>query len=165
MNISTAKKLKQLLYIISQCSPFKPNFTKIGEMMDVHRNQVKDFLFYLEKAGMIMQLRNHTGGIRELGKVEKIYLANTNIIHALAEGNSDKGNVRETFFLSQMSVRNSVTSSPTSDFTIDKITFEVGGRNKSQRQIKDIHNAYLVKDDIEVGYMNSIPLWTFGFNY
>ncbi len=133
--------------------------------MDVHRNQVKDFLFYLEKAGMIMQLREHTGGIRELGKVEKVYLANTNIIHALAEGNPDKGNIRETFFLSQMGVIHEVTSSPISDFTIDEFTFEVGGKNKSQRQIKDTPNAYLVKDDLEFGYLNSIPLWAFGFNY
>lgn len=165
MNISTAKKLKQLLYIIAQSSPFKPNFTKIGAMMDVHRNRVNDFMFYLEKAGMIMQLRNHTGGIRELGKVEKVYLANTNIIHALAEGKPDKGNLRETFFLSQMNIKHNVTSSPTADFTIDKYTFEVGGKSKTGHQIKDIPNAFIVKDDIEFGYISSIPLWTFGFNY
>lgn len=165
MNISTAKKLKQLLYIISQSSPFKPNFTKIGAMMDVHRNQVNDFLFYLEKAGMIMQLRNHTGGIRGLGKVEKVYLSNTNIIHALAEDKPDKGNLRGTFFLSQMNVNHHVTSSPSDDFTIDEYTFEVGGKSKTRRQIKDIPHSYLVKDDIEFGYLNSIPLWAFGFNY
>lgn len=165
MNISTAKKLKQLLYIISQSSPFKPNFTKIGAMMDVHRNQVNDFLFYLEKAGMIMQLRNHTGGIRGLGKVEKVYLSNTNIIHALAEDKPDKGNLRETFFLSQMNVNHHVTSSPSADFTIDKYTFEVGGKSKTRRQIIDIPRSYLVKDNIEFGYQNSIPLWNFGFNY
>lgn len=165
MNISTSKKLKQLLYIIAQSSPFKPNFTKIGEMIGVHRNQVNDFMFYLEKAGMIIQLRNHTGGIRELGKVEKVYLSNTNLINALAEGKPDKGNLRETFFLSQMNVKHNVTSSPSADFMIDDYTFEVGGKNKNQQQIKGVSNAYLVKDDIEFGYMNSIPLWTFGFNY
>lgn len=165
MNISTSKKLKQLLYIIAQSSPFKPNFTKIGEMIGVHRNQVNDFMFYLEKAGMIIQLRNHTGGIRELGKVEKVYLSNTNLINALAEGKPDKGNLRETFFLSHMNVKHNVTSSPSADFMIDDYTFEVGGKNKNQQQIKGVSNAYLVKDDIEFGYMNSIPLWTFGFNY
>lgn len=165
MNVSTAKKLRQLLYIISQSSPFKPNFTKIGEMIGVHRNQVNDFMFYLEKAGMIMQLRNHTGGIRMLGKVEKIYLSNTNIIHALAEGKPDIGNLRESFFLSQMAVRHSVTSSSVADFTIDEYTFEVGGKNKDHEQIKGIEKAYLVKDNIEFGYLNTLPLWTFGFNY
>lgn len=165
MNISTTKKLKQLLYIISQSTPFKPNFTKIGEMIDVHRNQVNDFMYYLEKAGLIMQLRNHTGGIRELGKVEKVYLDNTNIIHALAEGKPDKGNIRETFFMSQMNIKHNATSSPAADFTIDKYTFEVGGKNKTQRQIIDTDDAFVVKDDIEYGYLNTLPLWAFGFNY
>ena len=112
-----------------------------------------------------MQLRNHTGGIRMLGKVEKVYLSNTNIIHALAVGKPDIGNLRESFFLSQMAVRHTVTSSSIADFTIDDYTFEVGGKNKDHKQIKSTAKAYLVKDNIEFGYLNTLPLWTFGFNY
>ena len=165
MNISTSRKLKQLLYIIAQSVPFKPNFSKIAQMMDVHRNQVADFLFYLEKAGIIMQLRDDTKGIRELGKVEKVYLDNTNLIHAIAEDKPDVGNLRETFFLSQMNVRNKVMASPVSDFMIGNHTFEVGGKNKKKKQIEGVDNAFIVKDDIEYGYLNTIPLWAFGFNY
>jgi predicted AAA+ superfamily ATPase len=165
MNISTARKLKQLLFIISQSAPFKPNLTKIGEMLDVHRNQVTDFLFYLEKAGIIAQLRNATKGIRLLGKIEKIYLGNTNLIYAIGEGNSDIGNIRETIFFNQMKVKNNILASEKSDFSIADYTFEVGGKNKTRKQISDIQNAYVVKDDIEFGYMGTIPLWAFGFNY
>ena len=165
MNISTARKLKQLLFIISQSAPFKPNLSKIGEMLDVHRNQVTDFLFYLEKAGIIAQLRNATKGIRLLGKIEKIYLGNTNLIYAIGEGNPDIGNIRETIFFNQMKVRNNILASDKSDFSIADYTFEVGGKNKTKKQISDIQNAYVVKDDIEFGYMGTIPLWAFGFNY
>lgn len=165
MNISTARKLKQLLYIITQSAPFKPNFTKIAQMIDVHRNQVGDYLFYLEKAGIISQLRNSTQGVRLLGKVEKVYLNNPNLIYAIANGTPDTGNIRETLFLNQMEVRNHVFSSDVADFTIENLTFEVGGKNKTQKQIADIVNAYIVKDDIEYGYKNVIPLWAFGFNY
>jgi len=165
MNVATARKLKQLLYIISQSVPFKPNFTKIAQMMNVHRNQVTDFMYYLEKAGIIAQLRNHTKGIRELGKVEKVYLDNTNLIHSLADDRPDIGNIRETYFSSQMSVRNSVLSSPVADFTIGDYTFEVGGAGKKKKQIEGVEKAYVVKDDIEYGYMNTLPLWAFGFNY
>lgn len=165
MNISTARKLKQLLFIISQSAPFKPNLSKIGEMLDVHRNQVTDFLFYLEKAGIIAQLRNATKGIRLLGKIEKIYLGNTNLIYAIGEGNPDIGNIRETIFFNQMKVRNTILASDKSDFSIADYTFEVGGKNKTRKQISDIQNAYVVKDDIEFGYMGTIPLWAFGFNY
>jgi len=165
LNVSTSKKIKQLLYIIAQSVPFKPNCTKIGEMVNLHRNQVVDFLYYLEKAGVISQLRNNTGGIRLLGKVEKVYLNNPNLIHALAEGNPDVGNVRETFFFNQMTVNQIVFASDVADFTIGNYTFEVGGKNKTQKQIAGVGNSFVVKDDIEYGYQNVIPLWTFGFNY
>jgi len=51
-------------------------------------------------------------------------------------------------------------------FLIDeKYTFEVGGKNKSFNQIKNIDNSFVVADNIEVGYGNKIPLWLFGFLY
>lgn len=165
LNVASAKKMRQLLYVIAQSVPFKPNFTKIGQMTDLHRNQVADFLFYLEKAGIIAQLRGTTAGIRQLGKVEKTYLDNTNLAYSLSENTPDIGNVRETFFLSQMKVNNEVLSSDKADFQIGKYTFEIGGANKQQKQIHGLGNAYVVKDDIEYGYGNVIPLWHFGFNY
>lgn len=165
MNIATTKKIRQLLYIISQSVPFKPNFTKLGQLIDIHRNQVSDLMFYLERAGIIAQLRNKTSGIRLLGKVEKTYLDNTNLVYALAENKPETGNVRETFFLSQMRVHNQVFASDKSDFEIGDYTFEVRGKSKGQKQIEGIDNAFIVKDDIEFGYKNIIPLWHFGLNY
>lgn len=165
LNMASTKKMRQLLYIIAQSVPFKPNFTKIGQMIDLHRNQVTDFIFYLEKAGIISQLRSTTGGIRQLGKVEKIYLDNTNLAYALSNSKPDIGNLRETFFMSQMKVNYDVLAAEKSDFQIGEYTFEIGGQNKQQKQIQGITNAYIVKDDIEYGYQNIIPLWHFGFNY
>ena len=158
-------KIKRLLYIISQSAPFRPNLTKIAQRIDVHRNQVADYLFYLEKAGIIAQLRNSTKGVRLLGKVDKVYLDNPNLIYAIAEGTPDKGSMRETFFLNQMRVNHSVLLSEVADFQIDNLTFEVGGPNKTRRQLTGEANAYVVKDDIEYGYNGTIPLWSFGFNY
>lgn len=111
---------------------------------------------------MIAQLRNSTKGIRLLGKVEKVYLNNPNLIYAIAE---DTPNIRETLFFNQMDVRNKVLSSDIADFMIGNYTFEVGGENKTQKQITKVEDAYIVKDDIEIGYMNVIPLWALGFNY
>jgi predicted AAA+ superfamily ATPase len=165
MNISTGRKLKQLLAIISRSVPFKPNMTTIATSLASSRNNIADYLLYIEEAGMIAQLRDATGGIRGLGKVEKIYLDNTNLIYGLAAATPDKGNIRETFFLNQLRVRHDVISSPVSDFMIDNRTFEVGGRNKGKKQIQDIENGYVVKDDIETGFRNTIPLWQLGLTY
>lgn len=165
MSVTTSRKLKRLLSIVSESVPFKPNLSKIAEMINVSRNSLDDYFTYMEKAGLIGQLRNETSGIRGLGKVDKVYLDNTNLIFSLAGEKSNIGNIRETFFLNQMSVRNEVTSSKKADFVIKDYTFEVGGKNKQQKQIDKDGKSYIVKDDIEFGYMNIIPLWTLGLNY
>jgi predicted AAA+ superfamily ATPase len=165
MNVSTGRKLKQLLSIISKSVPFKPNMTTIAATLASSRNNIADYLVYIEEAGMIAQLRDATGGIRGLGKVDKVYLDNTNLIYALAAAAPDKGNIRETFFLNQLRLAHEVISSPVSDFRIDDMTFEVGGRNKGKKQIADIPAGYIVKDDIEIGFRNTIPLWQFGLMY
>ena len=165
MNVATGRKLKQLLAIISKSAPLKPVVSKIAEMLSASRNNISDYCLFIEEAGMIAQLRDNTGGIRGLGKVDKIYLDNTNLIYNLAHDTSNIGNIRETFFLNQMRVRYNVFASPIGDFLIDDKTFEVGGKNKGQKQIKDIENGYVVKDDIEYGFLNIIPLWQLGLTY
>jgi len=165
LNVGTSRKLKRLLSIIAESVPFKPNFSKISEMISVSRNSLDDYFSYMEKAGLIGQLRNETSGIRGLGKVDKVYLDNTNIIFNLVGDKSNVGNLRETFFFNQMRVENEIISSRKADFVIDNYTFEVGGKNKQQKQIEKDGKSFVVKDDIEYGYLNVIPLWAFGLNY
>ncbi len=165
MNVSTGRKLKQLLAIVAERAPFKPNMSKIAEILSISRNNIADYLFYMEEAGMVSQLRAETGGIRGLGKVDKVYLDNTNLIYNLAKENQNKGNVRETFFLNQVRVNHQVSSSAVADFRIDAMDFEVGGKNKGLKQIKTAEKGFVVKDDIEKGFLNSIPLWHFGLLY
>ena len=165
LNVGTSRKLKQLLSIIAESVPFKPNFSKISEIIKVSRNSLDDYFSYMEKAGLIGQLRNEISGIRGLGKVDKVYLDNTNIIFNLAGEKTNAGNLRETFFFNQMRLKNEVISSKKADFVIDNYTFEVGGKNKQQKQIEKDRKSFVVKDDIEFGYLNVIPLWAFGLNY
>lgn len=164
-NISLGRKLKSLLMVVARSVPFKPVMQKLAEATGISRNDIPSYLIYMEKAGMIAQLRDATGGIRGLGKTEKLYLDNTNLIYALAPDAAEIGNIRETFFMNQMRVMNDVVSSPASDFEIDGKTFEIGGRKKGQKQIENVREGYIVKDDIETGYANVIPLWAFGLNY
>lgn len=164
-SISTARKLKHLMYIIAQSVPFKPNMTKIARDIDISRNQLNDIFAYLEKAGMIAQLRSDVQGISALGKTDKVYLDNTNMAYALSDTTPDIGNIRETFFYSLTRVTHAPRSSRQSDFTIGKYTFEVGGKNKGTRQISGVPDAFIVKDDIEVAGRTTLPLWTFGMMY
>ena len=164
-NISVGRKLKSLIMVVSKSVPFKPVMQKLADVTGISRNDIPDYLIYMERAGMISQLRNATGGLRGLGKVEKLYLDNTNLIYTLAPERADIGNVRETFFMNQTRVCNDVRSSDISDFEIDGKVFEIGGWKKGQKQIESADDGYIVKDDIESGYANVIPLWAFGLNY
>lgn len=165
LQVSTARKLSQLLSVVSQIAPVKPNMSNLAQELGASKNNIPDYLGYLESAGMIGLLRDDTSGLRALGKVEKVYLDNTNLMYALSPGEPNVGNIRETFFYNQMRVNNTVTSSKISDFAIDGKTFEIGGRKKGQKQIESAKEGYVVKDDIEYGYGNIIPLWLFGLNY
>jgi hypothetical protein len=165
MNFSTAQKLKHLMQIIAESVPFKPNFTKISEIIQVHRNSATDYFHYLERAGLILQLRVASSEIGAIRKVEKVFLENTNLMYALSGSKTNIGNVRECFFYNQMKLNFEVFWTDKGDFKIEEYTFEIGGKQKNQAQVADIKNAFVVKDDIEYGYMNVIPLWHFGMNY
>jgi len=119
----------------------------------------------MEDAGLIARLRDQSTGVIGLGKVEKVYLDNPNLIYHLSENRPEVGNIRETFFLNQVRVNNVPVSSAVADFKIAQYTFEVGGKSKMQEQIKNTPNAFVVKDNIEYGYRNVVPLWAFGLNY
>ena len=67
--------------------------------------------------------------------------------------------------MNQVGVVNDDKTSSILSFEINGKTFEIGGRKKGQKQIENAEEGYIVKDDIESGYANVIPLWTFGLNY
>ena len=166
LKAASIAKLKKLLQIVSESVPFKPNLSKISDLTQISRSLLPDYLNYLERAGIISLINPSTKGIQSLGKPEKIYLNNTNLSYVLVgEKNMNIGNARETFFMSHAKVNHTVEVPEKGDFLIDKYYFEVGSKNKTNKQILNIPNAYLVKDDIEYAYKNTIPLWHFGFLY
>lgn len=162
----TIIKIKKMLMIISSLVPFSPNLTSLSAEIETNRVSAIKYLGYLQKAGLIKMLLSSGSGMSLMNKPEKIYLDNTNLIYALAVSNVNEGNARETFFANQCSVTHKVTASKQGDFVIDdKYTFEVGGRNKTFAQIKNLENSFIAMDGIETGFGNKIPLWLFGFTY
>ncbi len=165
-DIRNARKILQLLSILAENVPFKPNITKLAEKSKIHRNSVVSYLHYLEQARLIHQL--YPGGISVavLQKPEKIYLNNTNLSFALSLSRPNQGNLRETFFLNQLLVNHRVSYPKSGDFVVDgKFTFEIGGKDKNDKQIRETNNAFVVRDDLEYPVGSALPLWAFGFLY
>lgn len=165
MNASTGRKLKQMLSVISRLAPYKPNFDNLASELGVSKNNVPDYLAYLEKGGMIGMLRDDTKGMRGLGKVEKVYIDNPSLMTVLSDNAPDVGNMRETFFYNQTRVVLPVSASRESDFRIGDFTFEVGGAGKGKRQLAGVSDGWVVRDNIETGFDRFVPLWEFGMLY
>ena len=120
----------------------------------------------LEDAEMIKTVFSASNKLNKLETEGKLYLNNCNQMVALAPSSTNKGTMRETFFVNSLSDEYSVALVKKGDFIIDgKYTVEIGGRNKDFSQLKNVNQAFLVCDDIERGAKNKIPLWLFGFLY
>lgn len=161
-----SRKIKKLLVAISQSVPFTPNISKLSERLGISRVFLINAIKLLNRADLVMELYKPTKGIGSLTKPEKLYLNNTNLIYALGKETAEIGNIRETFFANQMKHIHQIHLAEKGDFLINKkYTFEIGGKNKTTKQIKGVTNGFIAKDDIEIGNLNIIPLYIFGFMY
>lgn len=165
ISAASVEKIRQLLSILARSVPFKPNVSKLSERIGVSRNTLVTFFAYLEDLRVIKRLFSSAKGISALQKPEKIMLNHPNLQYALADKKSDKGSARESFFVNQAGFGSDVLYSKTGDFVVDDIVFEIGGKNKTARQLGLAENAYVVADDIEIGMGKKLPLWIFGFLY
>jgi len=159
-------KLKKLIHFIAHAVPFQPNISNLAGDIEVARNTVMLYLNYLEDSKIINLLHSKSSSDAHLAKPEKVYLHHPNIAYAINKNRFEIGAIRKSFFYNQVNNIYDVKSSPVSDFLVEgKYTFEVGGKNKSKKQLKNTQNSFVVADNIEYGNDTTIPLWLFGFLY
>lgn len=166
LDLAYVHKIKQLLLIISESVPFVPNVSKLSDKIGVARGTLLLYFHYLAEIGLTINLFKESRGISRLQKPLKVYLENSNLMYALSPRAVNTGNKRETFFANQLGYTHKITFSQMGDFFVDqKYIFEIGGKNKTKKQIATIENSFIAADDIEYGFQNKIPLWLFGFLY
>ncbi len=170
---NSIRKIKLLLSVIIKSVPFEPKISDIKKATQIKDDRtIKDYLSKLDDTGLIKLLMQNSLSMKAFDKPEKIFLANPNLMYVSIP---NIGNLRETFFVNQLDnyYKNKqdlkdrgIYASKRGDFYCEeKYTFEIGGKNKSFNQIKDIKNSFIASDDLEVGIGNKIPLWLFGFLY
>jgi predicted AAA+ superfamily ATPase len=166
VDIAYIAKLKQLLGVIAESSPFIPNISKLGERIGINRQTLLAYLHHLEEARLSRNIYKDMDGISVLQKPDKIFLENTNLMYLFKGSRWDLGNVRETFLANQLGYEHTIEYPPSGDFLVDKkYLIEVGGKNKTGRQLAGAEGAFIAADDLEYGYDRKIPLWLFGFLY
>lgn len=165
---ATVARVKRLLAILAESTPMTPNLARLARLIDVaDPRTMKNYLAYLEEAGVIMGLTRGGGGLRTMEKPDKIYLGDPNLVHALSQWRgADIGSLRETFFCRMLIGRHKIHAAAQADFVVDdNLTFEIGGRNKGGAQLAQAKNGYLALDETPVGVARRIPLWLFGMCY
>ena len=166
IDVGLVPKIKELLAIISASVPFVPNIVHLSKKIEIHRTTLMSYLFYLQELGLTFQLVKEATGCVRLQKPAKIYLENTNLMYVLSSLSANRGNVRETFFANQVGYKHNIRYHEKTDFLVNNTyAFEIGGKDKSKKQISGMENAYIVSDEIKYGYQNKIPIWLFGFLY
>lgn len=167
IELATVRKAKKMLMVIARSCPQQaPNMSALYRELETNRNLGLKMFSALERAELIASVSTGNDKLKNLSRPEKIFLGDTNLMHALIPTPSS-GTVRETYFTNQLRASGHALASPKQgDFLVDgKYLFEVGGVGKGFGQIKDIPDSYVVNDDVEIGFGNKIPLWLFGFLY
>tara|TARA_B100000809_G_scaffold237914_1_gene258219 strand:- start:10158 stop:10694 length:537 start_codon:yes stop_codon:yes gene_type:complete len=165
-DISIVSKIKQLVFVVSQHVPFKPNIIAPSSKIKTTRKTLLEYLNYLNEAKVFHSLYKSTHGIGLLQKLEKLFLENTNYMYAIQQDAPNKGSLREIFFLNQLSESHQLTYPDKGDFLVDNTyVFEIGAKDKNNKQIVGGTNAFIASDGIEIGFENKIPLWMLGFLY
>lgn len=165
VEFETIQKAKKMLMVLAESVPQTPTMNELYAQLKTSRPQGLKMLYFLERAGLLSLLADRTKNLKSLSRPEKIFLNNPNLMYALGQ-KTERGTVRETFFVNQVSNNYNVQYPAKGDFLVEKnYLFEVGGKSKTFDQIKDMDNSFLAIDDIEIGNKNRIPLWMFGMLY
>ena len=172
------RKLSRLLSTIASSVPCTVSMEKIGQATGISRVSLLRYFELLNDAQLIITLRNESRGLATLAKPDKLYLHNTNLLHALSPAAADIGHLRETYFLSQLRyltrsrgfIKPEISLPCKGDFVLlmpdgQRLLFEVGGPNKDFRQIRDEPNGYVIADTVASNHERKVPLWLFGLLY
>ena len=169
MEVGNTRKVKALLQVISQMTPYEVDIAKLSKTTGIMRNTVLRYLAYMEEACLIRRLFTDLKNITDLQKPDKMYLDNTNLLYTLCPQKPEIGTVRETFIANQLASAGHTieyAGYKRGDFRIDNdIVIEVGGAEKGYGQLAGQDHSFVAADDIESAYLRKIPLWAFGFLY
>lgn len=166
---TTVPILKRILWLVATSNGLIPNIDKMSKNLGISREMVYNCLEYLSTSGLLNELFPCGKGNQLIRKPAKLYLNNANLLHAINGSlklETDVGGIRETFFVNQVGCQHKICLHDKGDFLVDdQWIMEVGGKNKNDYQIRKEENAYLILDDLKIGFGRKIPLYLFGFLY
>jgi predicted AAA+ superfamily ATPase len=159
--------IEKLYKYVVHSQPGEFSAYKLANALSKDFDSVTTYLRYLEQAGLVRNLYKKQAGKAYLRNPAKLYPENPNLIYATYLSQPDdmvQGKVRESFAMNQLQNGGAtVHYSTQGDFAVDEYVFEVGGKNKTRKQIKEQANSYVLADGIVLGRKTKVPLYLLGF--
>jgi hypothetical protein len=165
MAAATVRKLRCMFSIVAQHAPYKPEANSMANALKMSRNSVPVFLQLMERAGLIGQLRDEPGGFQGLGRTERVYLDNPNMLYAMRGEQVEASAVGETFFVNQLRATQPLLPLDVWDFCVNECRFVLRWGKEEARPLPEGSEAYVVRDDVEFASGGVLPLWSFGMLY
>ena len=167
VELENTRKIRALMNVLAASEPYEVDMSRMSIQSGLQRKTILTYLKYLSDAKLVNLLYSDLVNVKKMQKPDKIYIEDTNMLHALATHPTKEGTLRETFAVNHLVFNHSVEyGKQHGDFVVDgKYTIEVGGQSKNFKQIANIPNSYIFADDIEYPWENKLPLWLLGFLY
>ena len=161
---------KVIISYMATIPPGELNRNNIAKTIGLDNKTIQIYVEILQETGLVELIHNNRSGSHLLKKTEKMFLDNPDIYRSTSEGigfQTPIGTIREIFFIKMIrNSGNTIHYSGIGDYAVNTINFEIGGKQKGLKQIKNnLDNSFLVKDSILVGSAYEIPLYLFGFLY
>jgi len=158
-------KMRRVLEVLSLTNPGSVNLSKIAEEAGISRVKLYDYLRYMEEAGLLKLVTTADKDTKQKTKPARIYIDNTNL-RIFYNPSADIKNIRETFFVNQLSSLAKISSTKDGLFVINgKWRFQLNHIPGEIEVFEELRNAYRVVDTLISDHPHRIPLWLFGFLY
>ncbi|MBR3566018.1 MAG: ATP-binding protein [Paludibacteraceae bacterium] len=160
IDVSYLAKIRKLLHILMQTAPCSPNVSKFSLAIDTSRATIMNYIKYLKDA-RLLNLLYREGDVFPK-KPTKIYMQNTNLMYATAEGDPKPQDVAETYFYNTLHACHKINATDRNEL------FVVDGRwnfNVFDHYDGNVGFHLTACGGFTIGEGNKIPLWLLGFLY
>jgi hypothetical protein len=168
LDSTNLEKLKKIIIFYSLAKPWELSINSIKNKLWISFDTASNYLQILNNVWILKSLYSEWNISKSIRKAKKIYIDNTNLVYCVAEEFwiiPEIGTIREIFFVNNFS--KNLFYSEIWDFMLniwlEKYYFEVWGKNKTKKQLKNAKKSFVVSELIIFPINEKLPLWLFGF--
>lgn len=159
----------KIIKLTATSSPDKLSYSKIADSIERSVKFTKHAVSLLSSAGLFHIVTPKGIGHKAIRSEDKIHMPLSFRSALCSKYGVDPsiGGLREDFFIQHVPDTQYIktgSSRRTPDYQVGNYIFEIGGSSKGWDQLKNMKNAYLVKESVTVE-KNEIPLYLFGLLY